>query len=257
MKTALILIPLAGGLLWGAEEPKKVKLPRGRNDLARGEKLFQGHCALCHGTRGDGGRGPMLVQPKLKRAPDDAALVKVIEEGIRGTEMPGAWAMNEREMRQVAAFVRTLGRASSKPVPGDAARGAGIYQGKGKCATCHMIKGQGGLMGPDLSVAGLRRSAAYLREAIVNPEAELPDRFLQVRVVPNSGAEITGIRLTEDSFTLQIRDFSDRLHSFWKRDLSQIHRDHGKSPMPSYKDQFTDSELTDLVAYLTSLREEP
>src|SRR5262245_43016544 len=162
-----VLILLAASVAFAAEHPeKKVKLPTGRNDLARGEKLFQGHCALCHGTQGGGGRGPVLAQPKLKRAPDDEALVKVIEEGIRGTEMPGAWQMSEREIRQVASYVRSMGRVSVKPVPGDVASGGSIYQGKGGCAACHMIKGQGGLMGPDLSGVGLRRSAEYRREAI-------------------------------------------------------------------------------------------
>lgn len=248
---------LAAGLIFAADEPsKKIKLPGGRNDLARGEKLYQGHCALCHGTQGGGGRGPMLAHPKLKRAPDDAALVKVIEEGIPGTEMLGAWQMNEREIRQVAAYVRSLGRVSPKPVPGDVAHGRQVYEGKGGCAACHMIKGQGGVMGPDLSAIGLRRSASYLREAIENPEAAVPDDFLQVRVTPLKGAAITGVRLGEDSFTIQVRDYSGGLHSYWKRDLKEISKDRGKSPMPSYKDKLTESEMTDLIAYLSTLRDE-
>jgi putative heme-binding domain-containing protein len=252
-----VSILLVCGFAFSAEPPeKKIRLPSGKTDLARGEKLFQGHCALCHGTTGDGGRGPMLAQPKLKRAPDDAALVKVIEEGIRGTEMPGAWQMNEREIRQVASYVRSLGRIAVKAVPGDVSNGRQIYDGKGGCASCHLIKGKGGLMGPDLSIVGLRRSASYLREEIVNPEAHVPDYFLQVRVVPNEGATITGMRLGEDSFTLQLRDYSGVLHSYWKRDLKEILKDRGKSPMPSYKDKLNDTELTDLVAYLASLREE-
>ena len=107
-----------------------------------------------------------------------------------------------------------------------------------------------------LNGIGFRRSAAYLREAIENPEAALPDDFLQVRVVPSNGAPVTGVRLSEDSFTIHVRDYGGRLHSYWKRDLNEILKDRGKSPMPSYKDKFTDAELTDLVAYLASLRED-
>lgn len=254
MKAVLVLF--AGVVAFAADQPAKVKLPNGKADLARGEKLFQGHCALCHGTNGEGGRGPLIAQPKLKRASDDAALVKVISEGIQGTEMPGAWQMSEREVRQVASYVRSLGRIAAKPVPGDVARGAQLYQSKGGCATCHLIKGQGRLIGPDLSGIGLRRSVTYLREAILNPEAQLPDSFLQVRVVPHDGAMVTGVRLGEDSFAIQLRDYSGRLHSYWKRDLKEIFKDRGKSPMTSYKDKFTDAELTDLIAYLASLREE-
>ena len=46
-----------------------------------------------------------------------------------------------------------------------------------------------------------------------------------------------------------------RSYSFWKKDLAQVDRQRGKSPMPSYQGQLSDAELTDLVAYLASLKE--
>ena len=234
----------------------KVKLPNGRADLLRGEKLFQVHCALCHGPKGEGSRGPALATAKLSRAPDDAALLKILEDGIRGTEMPGAGAMSDREMRQTAAYVRSLGRVALKPVPGDAARGADIYRGKGNCAGCHSIHGEGGVAGPDLSGIGESRSAAYLRESIVNPGAAVPEGYLLVTATPASGQPVTGVRVNEDSFSIQIRDSTGRSYSFWKKDLAQVERQPGKSPMPSYQGQLADAELTDLVAYLASLRKE-
>src|SRR3954464_15165907 len=109
MKPALlVLLCTIAAVAAGTET--KVKLPGSHADLARGEKLFQVHCGRCHGAKGEGSRGPLLARPKLPRAPDDTALVRVIDDGIRGTEMPGAGAMNEREVRQVAAYVRSLGK---------------------------------------------------------------------------------------------------------------------------------------------------
>src|SRR5947207_15531869 len=104
MKPALFALLCAVAAMAAGTEAK-VKLPNSHADLARGEKLFQVHCARCHGAKGEGSRGPALSRPKLPRAPDDAALLKVIEDGIRGTEMPGAGAMSDREMRQTAAYV--------------------------------------------------------------------------------------------------------------------------------------------------------
>jgi cytochrome c oxidase cbb3-type subunit III len=239
-----------------ADEPaKRIKLPSGKNDITAGEALYQSHCALCHGTTGGGGRGPLLAQPKLRRATDDTSLFKVIQEGIPGTEMPGAWQMDDKELRQTAAYIRSLGRVSMKPVAGDVTHGRQVYEAQG-CATCHTIKGAGTPMGPDLSAIGARRSAAYLSEAILDPESNVPNDFLQVRVTPANGPAITGARLSEDTFTLQLRDYSGRLHAFWKRDVKEIQKERGKSPMPSYKTKLNDADRTDLIAYLASLREE-
>src|SRR5437899_10180934 len=124
MKRALLCLVSAAVAAMAAGTEPKVKLPNSRADLANGEKLFQHHCALCHGPKGEGGRGPVLTRAKLSRAPDDATLLKVIENGIRGTEMPGADSMSEREMRQTAAYVRSLGKIPLKPVPGNPAHGA-------------------------------------------------------------------------------------------------------------------------------------
>ncbi len=254
MKLALMWFVSGVAALAAGTEPK-VKLPASRADLLNGEKLFQVQCALCHGPKGVGGRGPMLTRAKLSHAPDDAALIKVLEDGIRGTEMPGAGAMSDREIRQTAAYVRSLGKVALKPVPGDTAHGAEIYRAKGNCAGCHSIRGEGGVAGPDLSTVGEARSAAYLRESIFNPGAAVPEGYLLVTVVPKSGEKVSGIRVNEDSFSIQIRDAVGRSHSFWKRDLAQIEKQPGKSAMPSYQGQLSDAELTDLVAYLASLKE--
>ena len=236
-------------------EATKVKLPSSHADLARGEKLFQIHCARCHGAKGEGSRGPALNRSKLPRAPDDAALLKVIDEGIRGTEMPGAGAMSDREERQTAAYVRSLGKVPMKPVPGDPARGAEIYRGKANCTSCHSIMGEGGVVGPDLSTIGTARSATSLRQSLIDPKASIPRGYLLVTVVPNDGPGVTGVRMNEDSFSIQVLDDSGRAHSFWKSEVTSIDKQRGKSPMPSYKGQLSDSELTDLVACLASLKE--
>ena len=82
----------------------------------------------------------------------------------------------------------------------------------------------------------------------------IPDNFLQVRLTTQDGREITGARVNEDPFSIQVRDISGRIYSFWKEELKELHKDWGKSPMPSYKDKLTAAETEDLVSYLGSLR---
>ena len=85
----------------------------------------------------------------------------------------------------------------------------------------------------------------------------MPDNYLRVRAVTRDGSEVTGLRVDEDTFTIQIRDDRDHLYSFRKAELRELQKDWGKSPMPSYQGAFSDSELQDLIAYLTSLQSAP
>jgi putative heme-binding domain-containing protein len=150
--------------------------------------------------------------------------------------------------------VRTLGRIAPQKATGDVASGARLYAGKGGCAACHTIGGRGGAVGPDLSDIGARRNLAFLRESLINPEAAVPDGFLQVQLVTKNGSRMTGVRLNEDTFSIQIRDLSGGFRSFFKTELAELSKQPGKSPMPSYTGVFTASELDDVVAYLDSLR---
>lgn len=239
-----------------------------------GGVLFKTHCAPCHGDKGDGGRGANIAVRKLQRAPDDAALANLIANGIPGTQMP-ATRMTDDERLQLVQFVRTLGRqgaaeASAGSVTGDRARGEQIFNNKGNCMRCHMVAGRGGRMGPDLTDIGSHRSPSFLRTSILEPEAEVPetfsfyrrviymtDAYLRVRVVTADGKQISGTRMDEDTFTIQLRDDSDRVYSFRKSELKELHKDWGKSPMPSYKNSLSASELEDVVAYLASLQGAP
>jgi cytochrome c oxidase cbb3-type subunit III len=231
-----------------------------------GEKLFQTYCAPCHGTKGEGGRGANLAVRKLPRAPDDAALASIIATGIPGTQMP-ATRMSAEDSAALVRFVRSLGRTQSAQVPGDRVNGEKLFWSKGNCGQCHTVGARGGHIGPDLSDIGVRRGAAYLRTSVLEPEAEIPenfasyrkviyipDNYLRVHAITRDGKEITGERVDEDTFTVQIRDDQDHLYSFRKDELRELRKDWGKSPMPSFKGVFSESELQDIVAYLASLQ---
>ena len=224
------------------------------NDVQTGQRLFMAQCAGCHGPKGEGGKGAVLAQPKLRHAADDEALFKVIRDGIKGTEMPAGYAVDTKETWQLAAYVRSLGRSPVEAVSGDTKRGEEVYRSKGNCAQCHTVKGQGGVLGPELTDIGARRSAAHLRTAVLEPEKQLPEGFLMLRIRTKDGHSITGVRLNEDIFTIQVRDLNGNLHSFVKEDLAELQRDSGKTPMPSFRGALSSVETDDLVAYLVSLR---
>lgn len=251
----LLTLTVAATACLGAED---VVLPTSAEDVARGKKLFMGACTYCHGPTGDGGKGADLSRRDLTNAKSDTDLVRIIEHGLPGTEMPGSMHMTQRELTQTAAFVRSLSQVNVKPVPGSPERGKGLYAKHG-CANCHTTADghqfTGGLMGPDLSIIGSRRNAVHLRESIVSPGAAVPGNFVYTTATLNDGRQLTGRRVNEDTFTLVLRDFSGQNHVLAKDKLRSVAKDPKKSPMPGYQGKLQPAELDDLVAYLVSLQE--
>lgn len=232
-----------------------------------GKQLYQTHCAACHGQTGEGNSGPTLATLRLVRATNEAALLKIIKEGIAGTEMPSS-RLDDAQIKQLAAFVQSLSQQlPTEKASGDAARGTRLYSEQ-SCAACHSINGTGSSYGPDLSDIGLRRGAKHLMTSLIDPADDVPksylqfrpgtaisDNFLQVRLITRTGQRINGVRVNEDSFTIHVREMSGRVHSFFKSELRELHKDWGKTSMPSYR-KLTQTELDDLVAYLLTLRGE-
>lgn len=238
-------------------------------DLDQGRVHYIASCSRCHGVEGGGGEGPPLTRTTLTRAPDDDALVRIMQNGISGTGMPGVGWLAPSELRQVAVYVRSL--APSGPddleyLSGDPTRGRTVFENEG-CMGCHTVGGSGIARGPDLSTVGARRASAYLRESIIDPAADLPRgvdagfvgfglgfvNYLMVGVVDNLGNQLRGMRMNEDSYTIQLKDAQGVLHSFYKPDLLELQREFDRSPMQSYGERLSEEELEDLVAYLTTL----
>jgi putative heme-binding domain-containing protein len=224
------------------------------NDLNAGKRAYVAQCALCHGMDGSGGYGPSLLVPVLRRASDDKGLLRVVERGIPNL-MPGFGGANgPRKSWQLAAYVRTLNAGSAATaIPGDAGRGKGIYQERG-CAACHVLGGAGRAFGPDLSEIGAQRGAAYIKQALLEPSARVPDGHVVVTAKPKDARSVRGVRVNEDVFWVYVRDPGGKIYRYWKPDLEALEREAGASLMPAYGAERRPTEIDDLVAYLASLR---
>ena len=221
-------------------------------DLAQGKKLYAGRCAGCHGPNGDGGKGANLAVSVLPRAATDLALYRVVRYGLAETEMP-ATLLATKEVWQIAAFVKTLGAASNEAAKGDPARGRQLVHSKGGCLQCHIVGLDGGRLGPALSDVGARRGVHYLEAKLLDPSSDILEGFKMAEAATRDGRKVAGVRLNEDVHSIQILDYSGKLHSFWKKDLSNMKTER-RTPMPSYRDKLSAQELDDVVAYLSSLR---
>ena len=124
-----------------------------------------------------------------------------------------------------------------------------------------MIRGEGGRRGPNLSAIGRKRGSGYLRESLLEPSrvvgtssmiVEGYRRYWPVSITDLQGNVVEGVLFGEDSYSVQLLDEEERLLSVMKRDLREI-RHSDESVMPGYREVFSDSELDDLIAYLSSL----
>ena len=223
------------------------------SDMTAGRRIFDAQCAWCHGNGGDGGTGPNL-HGRLRHATSLNSIVDIIVNGIPGTDMPSfRLGLTERSTRQAATYMLSLSRSAARPGPGNAERGAALYQSSG-CGSCHVVDGRGGILGPELTTIGSRRGSVYLRESVVKPAASHPPGYLVVRAVPNTGPEVRGIRVNEDVFSILIRDAGGNVHALQKADLARVDRELEATLMPSYESRLAPAQLDDLVAYLATLR---
>src|SRR3954462_6358198 len=119
--------------------------------------------------------------------------------------------------------------------------------------TCHLLRGEGGNSGPDLSMIGSQRSAPFIRESVVDPDKEVVPDYRMATIVVNDGNTFSGFVMNEDTYAVQLLDLSKGLHSVPKQGLKTYMVD-SHSSMPSYKDQLSSEQLDDLVSYLCSLK---
>jgi len=143
--------------------------------------------------------------------------------------------------------------ASETTVPGDPARGHLLFEGRGECLGCHRVGDRGSRMGPDLSDVATRRSVDELQKSLLEPGQDVPPQYRSFRVVTRDGATVTGKLLNKDQFSIQMLDSKDRLVSFQRSNVRESDF-VSTAPMPSYKSKLGQDEMTDLIAYLASLK---
>jgi putative heme-binding domain-containing protein len=221
-------------------------------DIEYGSRVYAAQCAVCHGATGDTVNGVDL-KGRIRRAGADFELMALIATGIPGTAMP-AFKFSPAEMTGIVAYVRNMKDFSAGKVAlGDATRGQAIFDGKGKCGSCHRVKGRGPRLAPDLSDIGTTRTAATLHNVVVDPNGATQFQNRNVRAVTKDGKVVTGRRLNEDTYSVQLIDEQERLVSLSKDELREYTVAKTAS-MPAYKNTLSATEISDVVAYLLSLK---
>ncbi len=221
-------------------------------DIKYGATLYASKCVTCHGAQGDAIGGVNLRSGKFRNAVIDRDLERFIRAGSPAG-MP-AFALDSAEMSGIIAYLRNMNAFDSATVKtGEAARGRAIFEGRGACTSCHRVAGLGSHVAPDLSEIGATRSAGSLERSLVDPTSQMMPINRPVRLVTTDGAIINGRRLNEDTYTVQVIDDHERLHSLPKTKVKEF-TVSTTSPMPSYRSTLSEGERADVLAYLLTLK---
>jgi cytochrome c oxidase cbb3-type subunit III len=215
---------------------------------------YESVCAACHGLDARGGeRGPNLATRPEVIQKSDKELFEILKNGRTAAGMPSFASFGADKLASLVAYLRTLqGQGKEEPLPGDPAAGKVLFYGKAKCADCHMIGGQGGFWGPELTSYAARMNADEVRGRIVHTGKDFDLRRGLVDVTLANSTTISGLVRNEDNFSLQLQTSDGVFHLLSKTDIkSKSYTGH--SPMPSdYGSTLSAAELNDVVSYLLS-----
>lgn len=217
-------------------------------DIAEGGAIYRNACLGCHGPDGDwrdvdvAARSMILPENDLRR---------IIIGGVPGTAMQPN-SLTAFEAGTVADYLRSIATDRITAEDGDAARGRDRVEGDLGCLECHMIRGNGSIIAPDLSGIGGRRRSSELRDSLLDPNAEVRTENRYVDAVRTDGRVVRGRLLNQDSLSIQLLGIDERLVSMLRRDLDRV--EFIESPMPAYAGRLDTAQINDVVRYLASLR---
>lgn len=222
----------------------------------RGQTDFRHHLLGLPWARwGRGERGPDISHRREVQRLSDKALLQIVREGVPATGMPAFGSLGAARIQAVVRHLRSLQRPTgAADLSGDSKHGKTLFFGQFGCSQCHMVKGEGGFIGSDLSsYANNNQSAADVRNAITDPNQNLDPRKRTVVVTTVDGKTLTGIARNEDNFSLQLQTADGTLHLLNKSELQSIEH-QPRSLMPDdYGSRLSRQELDDLVSYLVSI----
>ena len=222
-------------------------------DIQYGAQIFAAQCVTCHGENGDLIPGVNFRAGQFKRVISDTDLRNTITNGVPGTAMQ-PFSFSAPELTGLVSYLRSMGTFSPKGLlVGNAAQGKGLFEGAGNCTSCHAVNGKGPRVAPDLGDIGALRTPDILHQTLLNPVGTMLPVNRPVRAVTKDGKVVTGRRLNEDTYSVQLIDEQEHLRSFAKSDLTE-YTVLKTTTMPSYKDKLSAQELADIEAYLLTLK---
>ena len=166
--------------------------------------------------------------------------------GKKFTDVYGALPVVGAEREHLIKKYKKLCRPSAVAA-GDASRGRAVFQKT--CAACHVLYGEGGKVGPELTGAN-RANLDYILLNSVYPSLDVPHAYRTVSVLTVDGRVVNGVLAEEDGTKIVLRTPEQPRVVIAKEDID-FRKISPQSMMPDGQlDAMKPQEVIDLVKYL-------
>ena len=264
---ALNFLVVAIAFAQASQTPRSVplddRLQRGREFLglgappdpgaaASGQKLFSASCAFCHGANATGAEGPNLVRSSVVLHDEKGELIgPVIQKGRPDKGMPAFTNFTSEQLYDIAEFlhqrvyeaVNRWGYKVGNIVTGNASIGQSFFVQH--CTRCHSPSN-------DLAHVGSKYQPGELQALFLYPGTLLRVPA-KVSVETQGGARIEGTLVSQDDFTIVMKEPSGRLTS-WQTDRIKFQIHDPLAPHLDLLPQYTDADIHNVLAYLVTLK---
>jgi putative membrane-bound dehydrogenase-like protein len=154
--------------------------------------------------------------------------------------------IRESSADRLALMDRIRKQLEEKQLTVDLDNGARLF--KTNCANCHVMFGEGGMRGPDLTGSD-RKNVEYLLENMIDPSATVADTYRSSVLQMEDGRTLVGIVTEETPSTLKLLMAEEELVLETKS--IEARKETEKSLMPDgLLDKLTEQEIADLFGYL-------
>jgi putative heme-binding domain-containing protein len=159
---------------------------------------------------------------------------------------PPPLPVSPEQRKQLDALIAARTASFGKANP-DVAAGANLF--KANCAACHQIKGQGGLIGPQLDGIGAR-GAARLCEDILDPNRNVDAHFHLHTFTMKDGSVFAGFLKAEIGQVSLLADATGKEHRIAKADVAKSEVTPMSLMPPAFGQLLTEAAFNDLLGYL-------